>query len=189
MGPALLFATALTTVWTTDADLDGDGTKDHVVLKTISTQPTTLSGGSDKRITIPCEADPCGAELSIGASSVALPSVPGSYFGGLGIQVIDIDPSDKAKELLITHRAYGDGEDPPYVFEVVTLVGGKLQLTKLDTSSGYSSGQASVANKSLTVVYDDCPDKLTIVYTRKDDKIVESKRTKVRTHKPDTCAG
>ena len=152
--------------------------------------PSSRRSATDPRVDIPCDLDDaCHVRVEVGATSVAL-DVPGGYFGGLGVKVIDIDTKDKRKELLITHRTGGEGEDPAFVFEVITYAGGKLNVQQLWSSGGYNSGVATAdGGGSLVLRYDDCPDRVTVTYQRRGDRLVETSRKTVRKRKPDECAG
>jgi len=179
--------TAAAPAWHASVDLDGDGKLDDVQV----TLPAGKPGQQkvDPRVDIPCDADhTCRVRVAVGTAAVEL-DVPGGYFGGLGVKVIDIDPSDKRKELLITQRTE-ETEDPPFVFSVVTYAGGKLHLQKLWSSGGYNSDEAIIdGHGTLVLRYDDCPDRVTVTYRRSGDQLVEANRKTTRTRKPSECAG
>src|SRR5262249_44848597 len=88
--------------WHTSVDLDGDGKLDDIQVTLPPSQPGQRK--LDPRVDIPCDTEPtCHVRIAVGTASVEL-DVPGGYFGGLGVKVIDTDQSDKRKELLITQR-------------------------------------------------------------------------------------
>ena len=183
--PALAHADA---AWRRKADLDGDGKTDAITLALTAHDPIGADDQDhDRRVPIRCLGARCEAKLSVGTAELDLP-ITGGYFGGLRIEVIDIDPRDHRKELLITQRGEGE-EDPPYDFTIVTYDGGKLVAAPLWTSGGYSTGTVKVRGGKVVVVYDDCPDRTTVTYARRGGKIVELGRKVLRTHPPESCAG
>jgi hypothetical protein len=178
---------APTPAWHASVDLDGDGKLDDIRV----TLPWSKLAQRkiDPRVDIPCDAaQTCRVRIAIGSQAVEL-DVPGGYFGGVGVKVVDIDASDKRKELLITQRTE-EGEDPPYVFSVVTYSGGKLHLQKLWSSGGYNTGEAIIdGHGTLVLRYDDCPDRVTVTYRRNGDQLVETSRNTTRRRRPSECAG
>lgn len=184
------------TLWRADVDLDGDGATEHVAL----TSDDVAESKADDPAATPAigiqvarcvsrepSVDGCRASLEVGASRHELVLRAG-YFGGIGARPIDIDPSDRHTEILLTERA-GDTEDPPFVFSVVSYRGGKLRVQRLFASSGYGSGEVKLDGKgALTVVYAECPDRTSVRYRWKRDELVQVEKRAERVRDPKSCA-
>lgn len=176
-------------LWSHEADLDGDGTPEAIGLTSNDVNPNVGRVGDDPRLNVKftvCQ-EPCEGALHVGEQTHAL-KLRGDYFGGIGIRVIDVDASDKRKELLLVQHG-GGSEDPPYLFWLALYDGETLRVHKLWNSFGYSSGTATPDGKgSLTLEYAECPDAFTVVYRLDGLEVVEGARKTKRIHKPDECA-
>jgi hypothetical protein len=175
-------------LWQAAADLDGDGKVDEITLASTQAKLDPKPEYPDELINVAVsECDqPCPATLTIGAGSQDV-VIPGGFRGGIGIRVIDIDPSDKRKELLITR--YGDSEEDPWREFTIVLYDGAIHLQDLWHSGGYNSGTAKIGgNGALVLEYDECPDRSTVTYVVQGTKLVETDRKVVRTKNPDECA-
>lgn len=172
------------------ADLDGDGREDD-----ISVEGTGFVLG-EPYPRIPVAIDECASRgdlgclvtLRVGNASVEIPvTAPDAGFGGFGVEIVDIDPMDQRRELLVTQRG-GDGEDPWYEFRVVVYDGRALHVSELWHSNGYNSGTARAGGGALVLEYDECPDRTTVLYRLDGPRLVETDRKVERVRAPDTCA-
>jgi hypothetical protein len=173
--------------WRASADLDGNGKPDLIRLD-ITGHGKGEPHTRDPRTPIACNAASCTARISVGGAGITL-EIPGDYFGGFNVEVIDVDPHDNTSELLVTQRV-DDTDDPAYAFTVITFDGTRLRAFPLWTSGGYNTGTAGVDGQGhLFVRYDDCPDRTTVFYQRRGADMVEAGRSVQRTRDPRDCSG
>ena len=182
-------------LWGAEGDITGDGVSEEIV---VSSEEVLASVGElreDEQINIPfnnCapgENKICDGELRVGTATLPL-KLHSGYFGGLGVRVIDIDKSDKQRELLLSQRLDGEREDPPYQFWVVIYDGNKLNQIPIWHSGGYNSGEVKLDGKgTLRVIYSECPDRTSIDYTLSGKTLKAGEKETKRLKDPATCAG
>jgi len=137
-------------LWQGEADLDGDGKPD--ALKVLATD-ARLGSKDDSA----CE-EGCTATVVVGGHhvDVLFHWTTGAYFGTKTAKVVDIDPSDARKELLIEHRRQ-DWEDPPYLTDVFVLTSEALNAQRFH-GEGYDSGRLEIPGDGRLIQVDDvCP--------------------------------
>jgi len=193
--PATLAAGGDSVLWSTRVDLDGDGTAEEVVLTSadfVTADPPEDHPRLNVGLARSCNGDgECPEEgmatLTVAGTSQTL-TLRAGYFGGVGIEVINTDTRTPGRELLIQRRG-DDGEDPPYVFRIATYDGERLAVHPLWSSSGYGSGVVQIQGDGrLRVIYDECPDRLTVDYTLEGSELIKGDKTTERVSDPDSCA-
>ena len=182
------------TLWKAGADLNGDGTPEEVVLISEEVLADVGKLEKDPRINVgfnncaPGDNQVCDGVLRVGDATQAL-TLRAGFFGGLGIRVIDINKSDKQRELLLTQRG-PDTEDPPYRFSVVIYDGKDLHVHELFAADGYSSGEVRVNGEGmLRVVYKGCPDTTMVDYTLAGAKLTAGEKMTKRVADAKSCPG
>lgn len=178
-------------LWQAGTDLDGDGVEERVELRSKDGLAAVSPAAPEPRINVPLtdcgKEGPCELRIVVGNSQYSLFAERGS-FGGVGLFVIDVQPNDGTKEILLIRRTT-EPEDPPYVFTVITF-DGALHANDLWHSDGYSSGHALVPGDGTIIVeYDDCPDAFTVRYSLRNGVLAEVERKTARRHPPGDCAG
>jgi len=143
-------------MWQAKEDLDGDGTPETITL--LASTPL-LMNGPDSDSDNPCDGE-CPATLTIGLvdAPILFHWPEGAYFGDKTYSIIDIDPTDGHKEVLISQRRM-DWEDPPYLNRIFIYKNGTLTPTDLN-GEGYDAGTIEVPGDGRIALVDwDCATK------------------------------
>jgi len=176
-------------LWRDEVDLDGDGVAEALSLTSFDARaPRRRHDPDDPRIVIPLEcasrAETCQATLHVGDRAIPL-AIVGDYWGGVGVEVIDLDRRDRRRELLISQRSAETVADPWYELVVVL----PDAVVPLAHGSSPTLAVDVPGDGTLAVRYACCLDDLTIHYRLRRGRLVESGRDDVRAAHPERCAG
>jgi len=180
-------------LWEASADLDGDGQLESIRLVSNDIAEAVGDHENNHLINVPvtgCRvaAERCAVELRVGDQVQSI-AVPAGYFGGLGIELVDLDRADPHRELLLRWRGAGEGEDPWYEHAVAFYDGRALRLQELWHGTGYGGGVVTLDGEGrLSIASDECPDTVTVVYRTQGWELLEDDRHTVRTSRPQECA-